>query len=103
MTTKKIINIKSIVISTLTNSDALPLRLEMDEILKSGGSIVLSFKGVKTISSSFLNSSIGEIIEKYGFENLSQKLSITESSKDISETIQKYIRDVRDLALNRHT
>lgn len=62
---------------------------------------MLSFNGVKTISSSFLNSSIGEIIEAYGIEYLSQKLSITESSKDILNMIQKYISDVRYLAALR--
>ena len=87
--------IRDITSSTLTNSDGLSLKIAIDSALSNADVVVLSFEAIGTISSSFLNSSIGEIIDKYGFEILKDRVMITNYTPTIASFIQKYINDLR--------
>lgn len=97
MNDKIIIPVAEIVPSTITNSDAVSLKSAMQSVLAKGDIIVLSFHKVNTITSSFLNSSIGEIIEEYGFDKLKGRLVLSNYTPPVGEMITKYINDLRNL------
>jgi len=48
------INIVDITTGTLTNENGVALKIAIDKALKDGHSVVLSFAGIHTISTSFL-------------------------------------------------
>lgn len=96
MKTETII-ISQVAQSTLSNVDGYTLKARIDSVLSTGSSVILSFDSVVTISSSFLNSSIGEIIDQYGFEILRDRVKITNYTPSIAKAIKNYISDLRAL------
>ncbi|MFA4851283.1 MAG: STAS-like domain-containing protein [Bacteroidales bacterium] len=94
MKTEKIV-IKEITSGTLSNIDGLNLKIAIDSSLASADTVLLSFEGITTISSSFLNSSIGEIMDQYGFDILKDRIKITHYTSNLATIIKKYIDDLR--------
>lgn len=88
------ISILDLTKGTLTNEDAIPVKNALTNSLKKGEKVVLSFKGVNLISSSFLNSSIGEIISEFGILALKNKIKITNYTPALAEMIKGYINRV---------
>jgi hypothetical protein len=87
--------VKDITSGTLTNIDGLNLRVAIDASLASGDSVLLSFSGIHTISSSFLNSSLGEIFDKYGNDVLKSRIKITNYTPPLAGAITKYVNDLK--------
>ena len=88
--------LKDLVKGTITNNDAVPLKVLMDNVISDGGALVISFNEIALISTSFLNSSFGEIIEKYGYEVLKGRVTITNYSSELAAVIKKYVEDFKD-------
>lgn len=91
------INVKDTVVGTSTNSEALPLFVAMDAVLKDNKLLVLSLKSCQPMSSSFLNSSFGTIIEKYGWDFLKGKISIIDYTPAIANLIKSYLDKSKQL------
>jgi len=87
--------VKDLTSGTLTNVDGLNLRVAIDAALASGDSVLLSFSGIHTISSSFLNSSLGEIFDKYGHDVLRSRIKITHYTPPLAGAITKYVNDLK--------
>jgi len=87
--------VKDLTPGTLTNVDGMNLRVAIDEALVSGHSVLLSFNGIHTISSSFLNSSLGEIFDKYGYDVLKSRIKITHYTTQLAGAIIKYVNDLK--------
>jgi hypothetical protein len=87
--------VKDLTSGTLTNVDGLNLRVAIDSVLASGDSVLLSFNGIHTISSSFLNSSLGEIVDKNGFDVLKSRIKITNYTTPLAGAITKYVNDLK--------
>ena len=62
------IKIMDVVAGTATNDDGMLLFLAIDKYLALGQKVRLSMAGATPFSTSFLNSSIGDLIDKYGVE-----------------------------------
>ena len=62
------IKIMDIVAGTATNDDGMLIFREIDKCLALGQKVRLSMAGATPFSTSFLNSSIGDLIDKYGVE-----------------------------------
>ena len=92
---KTLLKITELTPSTITNADAVPLALAMRKAIDNGEIVVLSFHDVTTLTSSFLNSSIGEIIEEFGFDRLKGKLILMDYTPIIGKTVTKYIADLK--------
>ena len=87
--------INSIVSDTFTNASGYKLFTVLKtELDKSEDVIFLSFEGVTSTSSSFLNSSIGAIIESYGFDVL-KKIKPVNVGITQSEVLKKYISSMQ--------
>ena len=87
----KTLVIKKMVTGTPTNAEALSLFLDMKKCAELNNSFTLDFTGVDYVSSSFLNSSIGEFIEVYGFNDFASKVKFIGCNKDLAAMIKGYV------------
>ncbi|TAE86181.1 MAG: DUF4325 domain-containing protein [Bacteroidetes bacterium] len=94
---KTTLKVSDLTPSTVTNADAVGLKIAMKDAVLRGEAIVLSFHGVTTLTTSFLNSSIGEIIDEFGFDMLKGKLSLIDYTPPIGKMISTYIADLRNI------
>ena len=91
------ISIKDVASNTLSNTDGVQLQTAIDKILSDGDSVVISFHGISVVSSSFLNSSLGNLIDKYGFDVLS-KIKLVDYTATIASYIKSYISNIKSLS-----
>jgi len=99
MKTETII-VKNITQGTLTNVDGLKLKLAIDAALVKDNIVTLSFSGISSISSSFLNSSLGDIIENYNISILKNRIKITNYTPNLALIIKKYITNLEHTEVN---
>jgi hypothetical protein len=87
--------VKDIVSGTLSNIEGTTLYCAIDSALKNNDSIYLSFEGINTISSSFLNSSIGTLVDAYGIDIIKDRIKIVNYTKPLANVIVKYVSDLK--------
>ncbi len=83
-----------IVPGTSTNIDGLPLFLELSKLFSEGYSIRLDLKGLTPMSTSFLNSSFGELADKYGYEIIKKHLVLFNYKKSDAMQIKNYLLEI---------
>jgi|SRR6218665_1150480 len=94
----KTLVLKDIVHGTSTNSEAYNLYLEMQNgVGDKNQSITLSFAGIAYVSSSFLNSSLGEFIDKYGFDFFAKHMKFTDCKPELAKQIKDYVIKYKSL------
>lgn len=90
MKTQTKISLASIVSNTETNIEGIKLFCVISKAIKNDESLILEIDSDTAFSSSFLNSSLGEIIDIYNIDILKSTLRI-ESSKTQFERINSYL------------
>lgn len=90
MKTQTKISLASIVSNTETNIEGIKLFCVISKAIKNDESLILEIDSDMAFSSSFLNSSLGEIIDMYNIDVLKSTLRI-ESSKTQFERINSYL------------
>lgn len=91
------IKIKDIVADTFTNASGYGLYLAIVNKLDNSTDIInLSFEGVSGTSSSFLNSSLGTLIDERGIDVL-KKIKPTNVGATQADILKKYIASVSKL------
>lgn len=93
----KTLVIKNLVTGTSTNTEAVALYVEMKKSADLGDCFTLSFAGIDYVSSSFLNSSVGEFIETYGFDMFVKNVKFTDCNKDLASMIKSYVTKFKTL------
>ena len=88
---QKHIVVRDICKGTFTNVDGVALYCAISKLFDISDVIILSFSGIDAVSSSFLNSSIGNIIDERGTDVLKNKLKITHYTPSLASDIKKYI------------
>jgi hypothetical protein len=89
------VNLIDITKSFSTNDDGLKLYHYMDKVIKSNSSVVLKINFDSAFSSSFLNSSFGEIISIHGIDSLKDSFKIETSNQQFKKLkiyIDKYMQ-----------
>lgn len=86
------LKLTDIVTDTFTNSGGFQLFSALEPHVKNNNPVELSFKDSHALSSSFLNSSIGELISKYGFESFKANVKPIDLTKSQADIILSYIR-----------
>jgi hypothetical protein len=92
---KNKVNLIDITRSYSTNDDGLKLYHFMDKVIKSNSPVVLKIDSNTAFSSSFLNSSFGDIISNYGIDSLKNYFKIETSNqqfKKLKTYINKYLQ-----------
>ncbi len=85
------LHVKDIISDTVTNSSGFVLLTTLDNFLRNGEQVELSFDGTPGLSSSFLNSSFGELIEKHGFNKIKSFIKITGLSQTQANYFKRYL------------
>ena len=93
------ISVKDVTNSTLSNCDGIQLQTAIDNALAADDMVSLSFHDVHTLSSSFLNSSLGNIIDKYGL-NILSKIKIVDYTSSVASFLKNYISDLKSVSTN---
>lgn len=85
------VSLDSIVDGTFTNSEGNKLFTALSPYVSAGQVVRLSLRDATPMSSSFLNSSIGELIEQYGLAALRHSLKLTDYLPSHAAAIKQYI------------
>lgn len=93
---KKLV-LKDIVRGTSTNLEAETLFSEINKSISKGETVSLSFTNITHVSSSFLNSSIGEIIDKFGFDYFVGHVKFTDCKANMAVRIKDYVLKYKTL------
>jgi hypothetical protein len=86
----KRIDIIQIVQAAVTNDDGAAVFNVLIRELKDSD-VILSFRGISTATSSFVNSSFVQLLDNYPLDTIKSKIKIIESSRQINEMIKKRI------------
>ncbi len=92
--------INKIVSETYTNTSGNKLYLAIKDNFVSNKPVELSFDGISSTSSSFLNSSFGALIEEFGLEKFTSLVKIKNVTKGEAEIIKKYVSSFRNTHKN---
>ena len=76
---------------TVTNAGGYTICVAMEKAFDDNLKVIWDMDGVPTLSSSFLNSSIGDLIDKYGISFFKAHFSITKYTRFQVEFIKDYI------------
>ncbi len=86
----KTIYLKNIVPDTYTNSADYTLYLALKDYVTKNKNVALSFKGASPTSSSFLNSSFGQLLDDFDFDKIKYTIKLTELSKSEASILKEY-------------
>lgn len=88
------LKVSHIVIGTSTNSQGFILFTELDKYLCKNEIVIIDIENIDYFSSSFLNSSFGELIAKHGKEKVKKTLRFTNYKQSVLDIIVKYINEL---------
>jgi hypothetical protein len=94
---KALVTVSKVVKGTSTNSDGYSLFLQMDKIICNGDILLLSLHACTPMSSSFLNSSIGALVEKHGFDKMQGRLLLTDYQPSMANNVREYLTNLKEL------
>lgn len=83
------IAVRSIVERCVTNDDGDKLFIHIYGLLQDGVDVCLSFDGVGSVSSSFVNSAFIKLLEFYSFDAIKKHLVVTNSNAHINSVIKR--------------
>lgn len=82
--------IKDIVQDTYTNAAGFVLLTVLKDYFKRSQPVILSFKGATPPSSSFLNSSIGELLDQFGFAKFKSMIKFADLTPTQAQVLKNY-------------
>ncbi len=94
---KELINVSEIIDGTTSNDDGMKLFIALKLYLDKSVIVVLSLKDSGSMSTSFLNSSLGEIISIYGYNFFKNHIRIVDYTNSQIRIISRYIEKVKQL------
>ena len=83
--------VKDIITNTTVNEEGKRLFDVMSDFILKGDSVILSLSDLEPMSSSFMNSSFGALIDKYGKQTFKKKVRFTNYRPAYAEKIVNYI------------
>lgn len=86
------IKVLDVVSNTISNADAVPLRIAIENSLSENKAIKLSFSGISLLTTSFLNSSLGEVIDTCGIDVVTKSISIVDYTPSVGNFITQYVK-----------
>ena len=79
---------------TFTNEGGFQLFTFLEKYIRDNKLVVLSFRDSHALSTSFLNSSFGELISLYGFEAFKANIKPIDLTKSQATIILNYLRSL---------
>ncbi|MDU0200180.1 STAS-like domain-containing protein [Paenibacillus sp. MAH-36] len=68
--------------------------------IEHGQTVTISFKGITSVSTSFLNTAIAPLLEVVSFDSIKRQLKVVESTRFINSMIVKRLNDEITLVRN---
>ena len=88
------ISLVDTVLGTYTNDEGAKLYAALTPYLAAGMPVHLSLRGASPMSTSFLNSSIGDLIDHHGVAALRHSLKLVDYKPSHAAIIKKYVDDL---------
>jgi hypothetical protein len=98
MNIKQNIKLTDIVSGTSTNVDGCALFFVVDKIINANNTVYIDLTDATPLSSSFLNSSIGELIDKYGITKIKQSISYKNATSSMFNNLKNYYNILETMA-----
>ena len=83
-----------IVEGTSTNSDGLAIFIAVENHIQKGEKVKLSLLGATPLSTSFLNSFLGNLLDKYGIEKIRAFLIFSQLTPSQSRKLSSYFEQI---------
>ena len=87
--------LKDLLPDTSTNVSGYVLYNSLKKYVVGNESVVLDFKGTSSLSSSFFNSSLGSLIEDFGFDSFKRSVKIINITKSQAALLSKYLSNFK--------
>jgi STAS-like domain of unknown function (DUF4325) len=81
--------VKEIAPDTMTFEDGERLRAAILSVLKKASCVTVSFEGINSASSSFVNGSFVELLEFMSFEEIKLKVQVIKTNRQIADLIKR--------------
>ncbi|AWV99388.1 STAS-like domain-containing protein [Arcticibacterium luteifluviistationis] len=94
----KTIKLQTIIDSTYLSSDGLVLYSALSCYFDTKTPIKLSFDGIQAFSSSFFNSSLGQLLDNYGMNTFKEVVSFVDVNGSQAKWLRKYLDDYKNLS-----
>lgn len=88
--------VKDLIPDYSTNEQGKIIYEHVAHLLKDGIDVNLSFTGVSSVSSSFLNTSLIELLVQFGYDYVKKHLKISDVNKHVGGLISRRIQIERD-------
>lgn len=82
-----------------SNDDGIIINKVVKNALGNGNQVVVSFKGVNSVTSSFINSAFIELIKNYEKEYVKSRLTFIDSNKSINGIIRDRFASFKEAEL----
>lgn len=92
------IKLMDCVSGTSTNNEGLGLFIAISRAFKAREIVKLSLEGSTSMSSSFMNSSFGELVEEFGVDIVRKQLRLIDYKPSQAEQIKKYLEVISSYA-----
>jgi hypothetical protein len=83
--------------SALSNIDGAKVYAVVNNLLADGGNVIVSFAGINAVSTSFLNSFIGSLVDQHGM-NILTRVKIVDYTVSIANFLKNYIKELRSVS-----
>jgi hypothetical protein len=80
--------------TALSNADGIAVYTAVNNLLADGYTVVISFSGINALSTSFLNSFIGSLVDQHGF-NILTRIKIVDYTVSIANFLKNYIAELK--------
>ncbi len=88
------LSISDIIENGSTKDQGLLLFLALQNQFESGNNVKLSLEFCPPMSSSFLNSSFGSLVDRYGYDLIKEKLTFINVQPSKAKVIKNYLDDI---------
>ncbi len=89
--------------SAISTEDGDKLFQRIDKALKNEALIQISFKGIKLITTAFLNAGVGQLYGKYEGDTLNQKIEILDMESTDLEILKKVVEAAKKYFQNKES
>jgi STAS-like domain of unknown function (DUF4325) len=83
-----VIQVNTLIAAAITEADGAAVYSELSKTLECQDVITLSFSGLKTASTSFVNTAFVPLLDVMSFDEIKQRLRIIESTRQINHIIK---------------
>lgn len=93
MRNEEVVFLTEIVSDVMTNASGFQLFTIIDKNFEAGNRVKLSLSGSGPMTSSFMNSSFGELLDSYGYDFIKDHLSLIDYKPSQAIRIKEYLDD----------